>query len=1008
MDVVTIQSVIIERKFDYIKNNKRTKNKNKQINYGGIMVDINNVKSAYRKIKNDIYFSNNVHYKKMVADFESKDNFEDCFKIIADIYNGNENLFKKYLNKIKIFALPKKFKLRSEKDENNNKIVYGSYNVDEVETVNFFIDAPIEIFILDAMITLDLGKVCHENDIITCDATYGNVLSSYKLYDLEIDNSTFFDPYFYNYSSWRNEAFSFIEKNNDKMDLVLINYDIKQFYYYCQVSFNFLKEYTRYKNDYIYGLLEKIYTKYKKILLKYKDLECPIDRYPLPIGLYTSKVISNICLDLYDNYIKNTIGKNGYYGRYVDDMILVYPADFIKNDKLFNIKEFIENSFPFLEYDDENYYIPDSYVNIFSNDSKIKLTINGDKIDCYYFKKGDNNLTSTIYKNKILKRASDVGYYIDEEVDEKFFIDRLYTYKDSRYLNKISDLKNVTIDKYELSILLTKLTNLFKNVDYKKNKKELNSVGDLVVQCLKDDAGINFYRQWEKIFTLLNITNPKSTMEYYNIMKNYLENHINYECKGKNEYLNTVQLSKLIKKNLLLYLKICFDLAKASNKVNKNYNDKWIKSLMVNKNLIEKPLVLFSKGITKSYIYDLDINKFNYLPYWISLEEISLYYSIQNTIGNGKYYTYDELIDRYCSINKILKTNFKTPDKIKDKKKVTYNDYEFHTWEFEDTSNNPNVVKLLNQVLLPIQGPKEDDEKFFERLEKDIDLRLPYANYNVGIVSLPIDLNEIKKGVKKKKNNIDYWYKLKLNHILNEAIYNGVDHLVFPELSIPFEWLKELMFYSKKHGIQVTCGLQFVYEKDLVNKKSNVYNCVTSIYPFKVCGVYNLTYLDFREKKYYSPDEKALFKKTNLEFNNDKKRDANIVNFRDGLFTNKLCYELTSIKDRANLVDKITNLFVPVLNRDTNYFSAIVDSTSRELFCYVSISNTSVFGDSRVTGPFSSVVKDIVKLKGGQNFYLAVGTVNIDKLLNARKGIYDENDELKFKPLCADSNNKAD
>ena len=72
-----------------------------------------------------------------------------------------------------------------------------------------------------------------------------------------------------------------------------------------------------------------------------------------------------------------------------------------------------------------------------------------------------------------------------------------------------------------------------------------------------------------------------------------------------------------------------------------------------------------------------------------------------------------------------------------------------------------------------------------------------------------------------------------------------------------------------------------------------------------------------------------------------------------------LCFELTSIKERAKLADCVTNLFVPVLNRDTNYFSSIVDSTARELYCFISLANTSIYGDSRITGPLNTVKKDI-------------------------------------------------
>ena len=106
-------------------------------------------------------------------------------------------------------------------------------------------------------------------------------------------------------------------------------------------------------------------------------------------------------------------------------------------------------------------------------------------------------------------------------------------------------------------------------------------------------------------------------------------------------------------------------------------------------------------------------------------------------------------------------------------------------------------------------------------------------------------------------------------------------------------------------------------------------------------------------------------------------------------------------------MDSITNIFVPVLNKDTNYFSSIVDTTARELYCYVSLSNTSYYGDSKITAPFGSVLKDIVKLNGGKNSYLAVGTVNIRNLIKNREEQFDNRiKKSKYKPLSAGSNKK--
>lgn len=61
----------------------------------------------------------------------------------------------------------------------------------------------------------------------------------------------------------------------------------------------------------------------------------------------------------------------------------------------------------------------------------------------------------------------------------------------------------------------------------------------------------------------------------------------------------------------------------------------------------------------------------------------------------------------------------------------------------------------------------------------------------------------------------------------------------------------------------------------------------------------------------------------------------------------------------------IDAVYCSVLNRDTPYFNSIAESCSRDLHCYFVLSNVSRYGDTRVTQPTSSVVMNIMRVKGG-------------------------------------------
>jgi hypothetical protein len=96
-------------------------------------------------------------------------------------------------------------------------------------------------------------------------------------------------------------------------------------------------------------------------------------------------------------------------------------------------------------------------------------------------------------------------------------------------------------------------------------------------------------------------------------------------------------------------------------------------------------------------------------------------------------------------------------------------------------------------------------------------------------------------------------------------------------------------------------------------------------------------------------------------------------------------------------------------NKDTPYFSNIVEALSRDLHCYIAQVNTSQYGDSRLTQPSESARKDIMKLKGGKNNAILVDEIAISELrefqLKYFERIKADNDN-SFKPVPPDWDRK--
>ena len=78
-------------------------------------------------------------------------------------------------------------------------------------------------------------------------------------------------------------------------------------------------------------------------------------------------------------------------------------------------------------------------------------------------------------------------------------------------------------------------------------------------------------------------------------------------------------------------------------------------------------------------------------------------------------------------------------------------------------------------------------------------------------------------------------------------------------------------------------------------------------------------------------------------------------------------------------------IFTPENNSDTTYFSNIIETMSRDLHAFMVQANTSIYGDSRITGPYGRNYRNIVQIKGGDNDSIIIGTINLQEVIEARK-----------------------
>ena len=213
--------------------------------------NITMLKGAYRKLKSYYYYNKNfILMRKKISDFESDPIvMEKSFLSMAKSLchpraKGSKNFFSDLINRIDFYVLPKKFE---SSNTSSKTVVTNTIQRDKkMKTVNFFINAPIEVYIFDTLWTVFAGKMDNDQNLLSYDV-YGNTLNKSVLYPtkdkIAFENRILFNRYFNRYTSWRNNAFSELEKNYEqKRDSILISIDIKSYYYSVAFDFSRLKD----------------------------------------------------------------------------------------------------------------------------------------------------------------------------------------------------------------------------------------------------------------------------------------------------------------------------------------------------------------------------------------------------------------------------------------------------------------------------------------------------------------------------------------------------------------------------------------------------------------------------------------------------------------------------------------------------------------------------------------------------------------------------------------------
>jgi len=281
-------------------------------------ITLNDLAIAYRNAKIDLYYMGNDSLE-VVIDFETA--FSENLKLIH-----KKILDKESLDLGNWSVEPHSIESLETKCKEDNSFIYIDpkkewvTNKMECSKAVFRIMAQpnMEFHILSS---LWIEKVGYKYDEKLGDCSFGNRLRRCKDGSQNLYSIGNFKPYIYQYRIWRDNGLETMHKSLDReKSIVTITADIDSFYHRLDCDFmtdqRFLKIINLDLNDDEIQLTEY----FLKALKKWSS-ETPLGT-GLPVGLPASSIIANLALFELDSIIQKELTPL-YYGRYVDDLILV-------------------------------------------------------------------------------------------------------------------------------------------------------------------------------------------------------------------------------------------------------------------------------------------------------------------------------------------------------------------------------------------------------------------------------------------------------------------------------------------------------------------------------------------------------------------------------------------------------------------------------------------------------------------------------------------------------------
>lgn len=589
------------------------------------------VETAYLKLKSYVYYDKtDLRLRERLAKFECSEQFQANLKLVQAVADAKspvlDKRFKQWLSQIAYRVVPKKLSAKTAGDESTGKFITNvtSDTAIKVETVNYFFDGPIELHLIAVLWLMREGRYLDAEFLPEC---CGSRLSP-QLHSEDDDSLQLFTKYHEQYSRWRDTGIRKAKQLlvEERRNVAILGLDLKEYFYRVDLDFGEVREALQVAG--VLGDEGALLDCIEAIGKAYRNCISPLLARThralnefvigLPIGLCSSLVLANWYLKEFDAAVLKSV-RPAYYGRYVDDILLVLPAgqDPSKGEES-PVAAFMNDILvrPRL--------LKKATEGIYHLSSRPSLQLQQSKCILQYFDASHSIAGLEKFKKKLEQNGSDFLLLPVDEADNSME-DVAYELLYEGSVNKFRSVKGVAENRYELAKHLARQTILHLVTDDPPDKK----VSQGLQNFFKGRSAIEYFDLWERVFTLQGIAGDKTTR------KKFLKQ---LKAEIPRVRHSDTQVTKELQTNLERHLKLALALSDAvceediglSDRLNDVSSEEFRRANLLRHHFVRAPLLNFTNYSGPLSQRSLkkpakpDMHKLKWAPRFVNFDECML------------------------------------------------------------------------------------------------------------------------------------------------------------------------------------------------------------------------------------------------------------------------------------------------------------------------------------------------------------------------------------------------